>query len=218
MPASDFSGHDPDFSEAQLEQCHRIIDGVRRLNARVMRLGGNADELGAAADRVESLLASLDDVTAHRDLESFRFEFDLAAPNRVIPFNPGTGEFNPLAPDIEMSVQGNRLVAHVEYSNAFESGPDTVQGGMVAAVWDQLLAYAVMIEGGTGPTLWLKVDFVKPTPITERLRFECQVVDRDRKKVRVEGRCYLGDEEVSRAEALCLHAYDIAVKNESAAD
>ena len=50
----------------------------------------------------------------------------------MIPFNPATGEFNPLANPIEMTVEGDRLVAEVTFSNVYESAPDTVQGGMVA--------------------------------------------------------------------------------------
>lgn len=216
MPARDFAEHDPDFTEDQARQCRRIIEGMRSLNSKVMRLNGPVESLTKAADRVDALLASLDDVTETRGLESFRFEFDHEAPNQVLPFNPATGEFNPLAPAIEMKVEGKRLVADVEYSNACESAPDTAQGGMIAAVWDQVLAYAVMLEGGTGPTLWVKVDFVKPTPINTRLRFECEVVEREGKKVRVEGHCYLGDELLSRAQALILHAYDIGVKGGTA--
>ena len=146
-----------------------------------------------------------------RALQSFRFAFDRNHPNDVLPFNPATGEFNPIAPKLAMAVDGNELVTHSEFSNCYESGPDTVQSGMVAAVYDQLLAYAVMASWQTGPTLWLKVSYRKPTPINRRLRFECAVASIDGKKVSVTGSCHQGDEKLSEAEALLLAAYPLEV-------
>lgn len=209
MPAVDFSSHDPDFSPEQERQCARIIQGLRQVNSRIVRLGGSLEALRATADRVEALLASLDEVTRSRAMQSYRFRFDLSRPNDVLPFNPATGEFNPLAPALEMSVEGKKLIVHCTYSNCYESGPDVVGGSMLAALWDQLLAYAVMIHGGTGPTLWMKVNFLKPTPIHQPLRFECEVTGVERRKVSVRGSCYCGDLEVSSAEALILRSYEI---------
>ena len=40
-------------------------------------------------------------------------------------------------------------------------------------------------ENVTGPTLWLKVSYLKPTPINEPLRFECRVDSVDGKKFSV---------------------------------
>jgi acyl-coenzyme A thioesterase PaaI-like protein len=209
MPASDFSSSDPDFSQKQEEQCARIIDGLRQINTKIVRLGGSLDALTSTADRIEALLESLDEVTQARAMESYRFEFDLDHPNNVIPFNPATGEFNPIAPKLKMALAGKKLVAHCEFSNCYESAPDTVQGGMVAAVYDQVLAYSVMVEGSTGPTIWMRVSYLKPTPINEPLRFECAVDSIDGRKFSVKGSCHHGDEKVSEAEGLILGAYDI---------
>ena len=145
-------------------------------------------------------------------MESYRFSFDLDRPNEVIPFNPATGALNPLSPDLEMRVEGTTLVAICTYPNCFESAPDTVQGGMVAAVYDQLLAYATMVAGVTGPTLWLRVAYLKPTPIGEPLRFECQVEPGEGKKFTAKGTCYRGSEKISEAEAMMLASYEIELK------
>lgn len=211
MPAGDFSTFDPDFSPEQTAQCARIIGGLRQLNATVVRLGGTTDALASAADRVEALLAALDEVTQTRQMETYRFRFDLDRPNDVLPFNPATGEFNPIAPALEMSVEGRKVVAECEFSNCYESAPDTVQGGMVSAVYDQILAYAVMVEGFTGPTLSITVNFLKPTPLNQPLRFEAAVDAVDGRKYSVRGSCFRGDEKVTEAEALVLGAYELTV-------
>jgi acyl-coenzyme A thioesterase PaaI-like protein len=118
---------------------------------------------------------------------------------------------NPIAPKVEMSVEGKTLVAYCEFSRCHEGGPDTAHGGMIAAVYDQVLAYATMIEGKTGPTLSLKVTYLRPTPVNERLRFETSVTSIDGRKYTVAGACYRGDVKVSEAEGLMLGAYDIPV-------
>jgi len=110
-----------------------------------------------------------------------------------------------------MAVDGNKLLTHGEFSSCYESGPDTVQGGRVAAVYDQLRAYAVMAGGRTGPTLWLKVSYLKPTPINRRLRFECAVESIDGKKLWGTGSCHRVEEKLSEAQALMLAAYPLEV-------
>jgi acyl-coenzyme A thioesterase PaaI-like protein len=209
MPASDFASHDPDFSRSQKDQCTRIVEGLRTINARAVRLGGSLDALTSAADQVEALLESLGEVTEARAMESFRFEFDLGDPNSVLPFNPATGEFNPIAPRLEMTLEDKKLVIHCEFSSCYESAPDTVQGGMVAAVYDQLLSYSIMAEGFVGPTIWIRVDYLKRTPIHEPLRFEAVVDTVDDREFTVKGSCYRGEEKISEAEGVILGAYEI---------
>ena len=211
MPASDFASHDPDFSQEQIDQCERIIDGVRSINSKIVRLGGSVDDLTSAGDRIDALLESLDEVTQARALESYRFEFDPKDPNAVLPFNPATGEFNPIAPTMEIAVEGNKLVADCRFSNCHESAPDTVQGGLVATVFDELLAIAMMGKGKAGPTLWLKVTFLKPAPLCETLRFEVDVEAIDGKKFAGRGSCYHGDKKITEVECLMLGAYDIPI-------
>lgn len=211
MPPIDYSSSDPEFSQAQADQCVRIVEGIRKINAKVLQLGGSLAALMATADRVEELLASLDEVTGARVIETYRGAFDLSDPNNVLPFNPATGVLNPIAPTLEMTVDGKTLVTHCEFSRCHEGGPDSAHGGMIAALYDQLLAYATMIEGKTGPTVWLKVTYLKPTPVNERLRFETVVTAVDGRKYSVAGSCYRGDVKVSVAEGLMLGAYDVPV-------
>jgi hypothetical protein len=211
MPTIVFSSRDPGFGQAEADQCVRIVEGLRKINARALRLGGSLEALTAAADRVEALLESLEEVTAVRAIDTYRGAFDLGDPNNVLPFNPATGVLNPIAPTLEMAVDGKTLVTHCEFSCCHEGGPDTAHGGMIAAVYDQLLAYATMVEGKTGPTVWLKVTYLKPTPVNERLRFETVVTAVDGRKYSVAGCCYRGDVKVSVAEGLMLGAYDVPV-------
>ncbi|MDG2303954.1 MAG: hypothetical protein P8R42_04735 [Candidatus Binatia bacterium] len=216
MPISDFGSHDPEFTRAQKDACARIIDAVRALNTKVVRLSGSVAELNEAADHIEQVTASLDPVTASRAIETFHFEFDPNDPNRVMPFNPATGAMNPMAPKIVMRLDGDTLVGEFAFPSNYESGPDIVQGGMVAAFYDQLLAFAVMSRGRTGPTLWIRVSYLKRTPIEQPLRFEAQVVEIDGDNYLARGVCYLGDTKVSEAEAAVLGKLDMPLVGQQA--
>ena len=213
MPASDYATYDPDFSDGQAAQCRRIVDAVRTLNERVIRLSGSTAELSQAADRVETLITELDAVTGSRAMETFRFQFDAADPNTVMPFNPATGAYNPVAPKMAMRVDGNKLIADFAFTNTYESGPDAVQGGAVASFYDQLLAFVVMANGKTGFTASLKIDYVRPTLINRPLRFEGWVESRVDDKFTTRAECYDEDSVVSKAEALILGRYDMPLVN-----
>ena len=211
MPISDFSSHDPDFSADQVAECARIIAGLREIGTKVVRLSGAVEELRAAGDRVEALSQSLDAVTQSRAIETFRFGFDLDDPNAVMPFNPATGAFNPVAPELDMKVADERLITELVFSSRYESAPDSVQGGMVSALYDQLLAFAVMIHGKTGPSASLEVKFLKRTPIEERLRFETWVEKVEEDRFHACGACWFGDTQISEASGVILGKYDLPV-------
>jgi acyl-coenzyme A thioesterase PaaI-like protein len=211
MPLSDFGSHDPDFSAEQVAQCARIVEGVREISTKVVRLAGPLGALTTAADGVEALSASLDAVTGARAMETFRFQFDLGDPNAIMPFNPATGAFNPVAPKLEMRVEGERLVSEVVFAARYESSPDSVQGGMVSALYDQLLAFAVMIHGKTGPSVTLEVKFLARTPIGEPLRFETWVERIDGDRYHACGVCRLGDTPITEARGEINGKYDLPV-------
>ena len=211
MPLADYSTYDPDFSPEQVAECARIVDGLRAVNMKVVRLSGSVEELAAVAEGVESLSTALDAVTQRRAMETFRYRFDTDEPNAVMPFNPATGAFNPMAPKLDMRMEGEKLVANVTFPSHYESAPDTVQGGMIAACFDQLLAFAVMAHGKTGPTTSLTVNFVKRAPINQPLRFESWVEAIDGETFSVRGSCLHGEVKVSEAEACVLGRVSLPV-------
>ena len=122
MPLSDFGSHDPDFSADQVAQCARIVDGLREIGTKVVRLSGSVEELATVGDSVEALSAALDAVTQRRAMETFRYRFDLNDPNAVMPFNPATGAFNPVAPNLEMKVEGGSMKGTFEIPDMGQTG------------------------------------------------------------------------------------------------
>jgi acyl-coenzyme A thioesterase PaaI-like protein len=113
-----------------------------------------------------------------------------------------TGRSNPLAPPIEIWVDGDVTKGRAVWTDAYEGPPNTLHGGFVAAAFDDLLGCAQMASGLAGFTGTLTVRMVRPTPLNTLIEYEAGVT-------RVEGRKILcwgtatADGEVT-AEAECL--------------
>jgi acyl-coenzyme A thioesterase PaaI-like protein len=123
-----------------------------------------------------------------------------------------SGRYSPLAPPVELSVEGSHVVGVVTFASAYEGPPGSVHGGIVAGVYDQLLAFANIVGGVPGPTASLSVQYRRPTPLGVELRFEAWTERAEGRKVWARGTCHVGGEQVSEAEGLfiCVDAAQAA--------
>lgn len=143
---------------------------------------------------------------AHETGKAFpRFgAFEPGDTNAVLPYSPVSGALNPLAPPVHMRVEGQRLVGEVRFGQAHEGPPRCAHGSIVALVYDQLLALANAIASAAGPTAWLTVRYLQPTPLFEELRFEAWTDRVEGGKVWSRGRCLAGERVVTEAEGLFI--------------
>jgi acyl-coenzyme A thioesterase PaaI-like protein len=79
-----------------------------------------------------------------------------------------------------------------------------VHGGVVAGVWDQVLAFACMIQGTPGHTATFSTHYRAITPLHEELRFEAWVERTDGRRVFARGHCHAGGTLVSEADGLFI--------------
>jgi acyl-coenzyme A thioesterase PaaI-like protein len=76
------------------------------------------------------------------------------------------GPANPLAPPLPIAVLADRSIAsEVTMRPIHEGPPGTVHGGWVAALFDQLLGVANIVNGTSGMTAELKVRYRRATPL-----------------------------------------------------
>ncbi len=125
----------------------------------------------------------------------------------LLPYSPVTGPLNPLAPEVNYHREGHMLVAQVTFADLYEGPPHSVHGGIVAGVFDQLLAIANMLNGTGGPTASLTVDYKKPTPLMKPLRFEAWQERVDGRKIYMKGRALDGEVVVAESSALFIHLF-----------
>ncbi|WP_083441826.1 PaaI family thioesterase [Nitriliruptor alkaliphilus] len=154
------SGHEAD--EALLERVAAAADRV-------------ADDLEAAPARVRDLL------------ELKRRMFDVEVPDgaRIVHFDECfvSGPWNPLGIAIDVHRDGDEAVARVELGPAFEGAPGRSHGGIVAAIFDDVLGYLLTFTHTPGFTGELTVRYLAPTPIGQPLEFRSRVVRREGRKL-----------------------------------
>lgn len=181
-----------DFTRAQRDALLRVIDGLRACVEASVSLSGPVDDLTALADQAHVLARSLQARSGAKPIPRYGPVFDPADANAMIAYSPITGPFNPLAPPVELSVEGGerpRVVGTIAFGEAYEGPPSSVHGSIIASVYDQLLALAAIAADCGGPTATLTVQFRRMTPIRTPLRFEAWVDRVDGRKAFVRGEC-----------------------------
>ncbi len=142
------------------------------------------DEVAAAADAVT---ARLEDVPLReRDLSALRGQMwaDPVPDGGVVQHFQDcfvSGIWNPMGIGIEVRRDGDEAVATVTLGAAYEGAPGRSHGGIVAAIFDDVLGYLLRFLKQPAFTGELTVRYLAPTPIHEPLEFRARVE-------RVEGR------------------------------
>ena len=97
----------------------------------------------------------------------------------------------------EINVSGLRLQLHADagvcwaeptLDERFMGWEGIAHGGIVCAILDEVMAWALVDEDSWGLTARMSVDFRRPVPIGRRLRAEGRVVERRQRLIRTEGR------------------------------
>jgi acyl-coenzyme A thioesterase PaaI-like protein len=118
--------------------------------------------------------------------------------------SPVLGQANPVAPPLNLAVEGDRIIGTVRFGAAYEGPPSCVHGGWIAAAFDEVLGAAQSLSGSGGMTAYLKVDYRSPTPLHADLRFEGELERTDGRKIYTVGRLLHGDTLCAEAQAMFI--------------
>jgi len=136
-------------------------------------------------------------------------------PNAFDALSPVRGRLNPIAPPLLLELEapthgeeereGNgRIIGHARLSNAYEGPPRGVHGGLVAALFDEILGASMALAPPPGVTARLEVDYHHLTPVDEDLRLESRVVESRGRRVIAEATCHAGDTLTAKARAVFI--------------
>ena len=114
------------------------------------------------------------------------------------------GWSNPLAPGMNMWLEGQRAYGTVTMGWAYEGPPRHVHGGFVAALLDQFLGMAQVAGGQPGMTGRLTVRYHRPTPLNVELKLEAWVEQVEGRKTTVGGEIRANGEVTATCEALFI--------------
>jgi hypothetical protein len=114
------------------------------------------------------------------------------------------GPANPTSVEITPRIVADGVEADVVFGPAFEGAPGRAHGGMVAAVFDDLLGGAMAATRAIGFTGRLTVHYRAPVPIEETIRFRLRAGPLEGRKLPVHGDARLGDRVLATADALMV--------------
>lgn len=142
-------------------------------------------------------------VTGQAVLEAPRPTLDLQA---MCPYSPAMGPANPLAPNIEITVDDDNTVHGLVTLNESYNGPpfDNAHGGVIALLYDDLVGMATMLGAGGGMTANLSIDYRRPTPLFKPLEIAAWFDHAEGRKLRSKGTMHCEGELLSEANGLFI--------------
>jgi acyl-coenzyme A thioesterase PaaI-like protein len=111
------------------------------------------------------------------------------------------GPANPTSVDFIARREGDEVVADACFGAAFEGAPGRVHGGMVAAVFDDLVGFILGMVGQPGFTGRLTVEYKAPVPTERPVEFRARLRERAERKLLVEAEVHLGNKLLATCEA-----------------
>jgi len=194
------------MGDAERVEWQRLANALRRCIDATTTLAGDAGALASLSRRAEDLADEMATLSGARGVALFGGGAESAAGaiSAGVPFSPVMGQLNPIAPPLVLHRDGDTVTGTVTLGSPYQGAPGLVHGAIVAAIYDEVLALANMLNGPSGPTARLSVQFRKPTPLHTPLRFEARTDRVDDRKVVAKGRCLAGDVVVSEAEGLYI--------------
>lgn len=186
-----------------------LADEMRRIIARLAVVRPPAEELERAA---EAAAAFADRLTALPERgQSWEVSEAGLQPGDFVGFSPVSGKSNPMAPPVRLRVRRGapredieadyHITGEATFGPAYEGPPGHVHGGMIAAMFDELLGFAQLSPGFTA---YLHVNYRKPTPLDTELSLVAWTGSVDGRKRIMRGECYANDVLLTDAEGLFI--------------
>jgi acyl-coenzyme A thioesterase PaaI-like protein len=113
-----------------------------------------------------------------------------------------TGPANPMGVAAEVLRDGDDAVLRSTLGDAFEGAPGRAHGGMVAALFDEVMGFVLSITCTPAFTGRLTVTYRAPVPIGVPLEFRARLTGREGRKLLMAGEARDGDTILAEAEAL----------------
>jgi acyl-coenzyme A thioesterase PaaI-like protein len=120
------------------------------------------------------------------------------------PSSPVIGFANPVSPPILIEAVDGELRGTAWLDYPYEGPPTAVHGGVIAMIFDEIMAATLIISGTPAMTGTMTVRYLRPTPLRTELRLEARYVERDGRKIRSWGGIYAGDVLTAEAEGIFI--------------
>lgn len=202
---------DPDAKAARRDAMRVLAVALRRVNDAAVTTGVAPEELRALAADADALAARLEAVRHPGPYSGLLGDLGAAwtDPHDFLPLMPMAGEFNPIAPPLQIAVVDGRAVGRVTLRRQHTGPPGIAHGGSLASICDQMVAAAGWCAGVSGVTKWLRVEFRKPAPLDVELVCEAVATPLDERRTSATVEIRAGDVVCVRAEAETVAARSV---------
>lgn len=183
----------------------RVADAMRELNEMLVTSMPEADELDAIAARLEHTAEMFSNTKRIYGRHSYARAGEFADMGEAMhEIGPLGGRANPIAPPLNMWVDGDRVYGKANLGWAYEGPPGCVHGGFVAAIFDDFTGMAQVLGNQPGMTGTLSVRYLRPTPLNTDLDLEAWLDRVDGRKTSVVAEIRHDDITTARCEALFI--------------
>ena len=196
-------GHGPDTTHPPGVELERFTAALRRLTNQGVHTSASPEHLDRAAAALEAMADELDPVTPAW-VPAVPAFFEGMKPEDFFPFSPMIGRYNALAPPITIDVVDGAVHGTGNLDAAYEGPPGCVHGGVIAALFDELLGVANISAGVGAMTGTLTITYRSPTPMKTDLTFYAKVEGVDGRKVRTRGTIHAGDRLCAEADGIFI--------------
>jgi acyl-coenzyme A thioesterase PaaI-like protein len=125
-------------------------------------------------------------------------------PVESFEYRPFSGESRPWSLELDIRRLGNGVRTTVTFGAADEGAPERCHGGLVAALFDDVLGSVLSVTGDGAFTGELTVRYVAPVPLHRELVCTGWIGHRDGRKLHMLGELHDGETLVSTARALFI--------------
>jgi acyl-coenzyme A thioesterase PaaI-like protein len=182
-----------------------ITDLIRQLNYHCTTINTDDSVMDELIAHSKSLLAHFQQYDGEKLREHFTPLGAIDRGEGIQPYSPFGGFHNPVSPPIHYSLQDDKIIGECHFDITHEGPHGCVHGGVIAGVYDCILAAAMINHKMGGPTVKLDITYKAPSLLRKPLRFEGWLDKVVGRKVFLMGRCYQGDALVSSAQAIFIN-------------
>jgi acyl-coenzyme A thioesterase PaaI-like protein len=193
-----------EFSPERRVEVRRVADALRAVIERFVATEAPVGVFDGVADDLEAIAARL---AEHPQGHLYLGVAEGAiAGDSLGPFDnsPLMGLSNPLAPPMHIEMLEDAVIGTVTCGSAYEGPPGHVHGGIVAAIFDELLGFTQSLSGRQGMTGRLTISYRSPTPLHTELRYQSRIESVRGRKIVCTGELYAGDILCAEAEGLFI--------------
>ena len=169
----------------------RAATALRRLGHAIVGHDVPASVFDSISSQVDTWLPSVEAAPGRsRSVETMKQHmFERPAEGSPIGTFPDcvvSGDANPMGLDVQFFREGDEAVSRVVLGPAFEGAPNRAHGGVVAAVFDDLMGFVLTIHESPAYTAELTVRYRRPTPVGEEIEFRARLADRKGRRLHIE--------------------------------